>query len=81
MELDEIKDKKLKELVAQGLKSDCTITNDLNDALEESNDEDELILNWKNCLLSLHELAQHFYRELGTIELQPSTKPGTTGGD
>lgn len=75
MEIDDIKDEKLKVLVFNGLKSDYTIVNDLNDALENSNDDDvELILNWKNSLLSLYELAQHFYRELGSIESQLDTK-------
>lgn len=70
MEIDDIKDKKLKGLVSDGLKSDYTITNDLSDVLENSADDDELISNWKNSLLSLFELAQHFYRELGAIESQ-----------
>ena len=74
MEIDEIKNERLKELVSNGLKSDCTITNDLDDALENSKDDDELILNWKNSLLSLYELTQHFYRELGSIESQQDTK-------
>jgi hypothetical protein len=76
MEIDEIKDPKLKELVSAGLKSDCTITNDLEDALSESKDDEELILNWKNWLLRLYELTQYFYRELGAIEAQLPAKPG-----
>jgi len=79
MEIDDIKDPKLMELVSAGLKSDCTITNDLEDALENSNDDEELIMNWKNSLLSLYELTQHFYRELGGIESQQPIKPDSAG--
>ncbi len=78
MEIDEIKDPKLKELVTAGLKSDCTITNDLEDALSESEDDEVLIMNWKNKLLSLYELTQYFYRELGGIESQQPKKPDST---
>ena len=65
--------------VDDGLKSDYTITNVSMMCLRiakmlMSLRIAKMMSLFKNGLLSLYELAQHFYRELGSIESQHDTK-------
>lgn len=66
MKIEDIKNPKLKEQVSDANKNGSyTITADLDDALQDSNSDEELINNWQGRLMNLYNEIQGFW---GTLE-------------
>lgn len=78
MDIEDIKNKALKELVISVEKNDAssTIDADLEDALNESSNDEELIQNWQGKLESLYKETQHYWDRL-EIENMKSRKQYT----
>jgi hypothetical protein len=70
MDIEDIKNKALMELVMLVEKNKAsavcpeTIGADLEDALNESSNDEELINNWQSKLMDLYNECQHFWGEL-----------------
>lgn len=70
MEIEDIKNKALKELITSVEKNDAsaTIGADLEDALNDSSNDEELIQNWQGKLESLYRETQHYWGELENVQ-------------
>lgn len=70
MDIEDIKNKALKELVMSVEKNDAsaTIGADLEDALNESSNDEELTQNWQAKLESLYQETQHYWGELENMK-------------
>ncbi len=69
MEIDNIKNPELKKQVLKAIKyASSTIVNDLNDALEGSDTDNELIANWQSVLMDLHIEAQEYWSDLEKLK-------------
>lgn len=75
MDIENIKNKTLKELVISVEKNDAssTIDADLEDALNESSNDEELIQNWQGKLESLYNETQHYWG--GLENMKSKVKP------
>lgn len=74
MDIEDIKNKALKELIMSVEKNKAsavcpeTIGADLDDALNESSNDEELIPNWQGKLESLYQETQHYWGELENVK-------------
>lgn len=70
MDIEDIKNKALKELVMVVEKNDAsaTIGADLEDALNESSNDEELTQNWQGKLDSLYQETRHYWSELENMK-------------
>lgn len=70
MDIEDIKNIALKELIISVEKNDAsaTIGADLEDALNDSSNDEELIQNWQGKLEGLYRETQHYWGELGNIQ-------------
>lgn len=77
MDIVDIKDPRLAELVRSAEKNQAsgTIGADLEDALTESSNDEELIAKWQSKLESLHLEAQHYWGEIEAMK----SKQGNRG--
>lgn len=70
MDNEDIKNNALKELVMSVEKNDAsaTIGADLDDALDESSNDEELTQNWQAKLESLYQETRHYWSELENMK-------------
>ncbi len=70
MDIEDIKNNVLKELVMSVEKNEAsaTIGADLDDALNESSNDEELIQNWQGKLESLYQETRHYWGELENVK-------------
>lgn len=81
MQIDDIRNPSLKKLFEEVRHHSATIVADAGDALEESSNDEELIINWQSRLESLHQETQHFWGELENIKQTPSLPIQGTRGE
>jgi hypothetical protein len=68
MQIDEVKNPKLKALVDGAKHSSGTIEADLHDAMDSSKDDGELIAFWQSTLESLKEEVEHYWSGLEALK-------------
>ena len=71
MLIEDIKNQTIKDLIEEAHNGSMTIESDLEDAISDSNTEDELIAKWQSALEGLKNEVEHYWSEL----------EGTKGGN
>jgi hypothetical protein len=73
MQIEDIKNKSLKSLTGEAYKGSMTIGNDLEIALQNSENDEELITNWQYQLEGLKDEIEHYWGELERLKINKCT--------
>lgn len=74
MHINEIKEPELKKLFLELKHASSTIQNDGTDALEESSNDEELIVSWQSKLMDLYNECQSFWGRLENMKSKVKPK-------